>query len=69
MVLHLGTRRYFSVSETALLILEALESPQTLQALVTRILDEYDVSPQEASTTVVEFLEQCMASKLVSIEQ
>ena len=43
-VLHLGTRHYFSVSETGLTVLEALATPQTPDELVRLLLDRYEVS-------------------------
>ena len=64
-VLHLKARRYFSVNETGLTILEALKEPRTFQQLVDAILAEYDVTPAMAAETTRAFLDQCLASAVV----
>lgn len=64
-VLHLGSREYFTVSETGLVLLKALEEVQTSEELVAALLDEYDVSPEHASKSVEEFLANCLREGLV----
>ena len=64
-VLHLGTRRYFSVSESGLVILQALESPQSVEDLVQRLVDHYDVTPDQAEASVRQFLETCRSAELL----
>ncbi|MGE0441930.1 MAG: PqqD family protein [Gemmatimonadales bacterium] len=66
MVLHLGERRYFSVNETGLVLLEALQRPCTMGELAAAIRDEYDVSEAEATATTTAFLEQCLDARVVS---
>lgn len=60
-VLHMGERRYFTVTETGLVILEALKSPRTFAA----ITNEYDVSVEHAPKSVQAFLDQCLQSSLI----
>jgi hypothetical protein len=64
-VLHLRERRYFSVSETGLVLLEALKEPRTFGALVEGLLAEYEVDSETAVATTRAFLEQCLASAVV----
>ena len=64
-VLHLGTRRYFSVSESGLVILQALESPQSVEDLVQRLVDHYDVTAEQAEASVREFLDTCRSAELL----
>lgn len=64
-VLHMGERRYFTVTETGLVILEALKTPRTFDELVEAITNEYDVTPAHAATSVQAFLDQCLKSSLV----
>ena len=64
-VLHMGTRTYFTVTETGLTILEALVVPKTLPELVAVITSEYDVDDEHAETTVKAFLDRCIASTLI----
>ena len=67
-VLHLGTRQYFTVSESGLLILKALESPQTFEQLVLAVLEVYETSEIKVRTDVREFLERCVDAKLLQVD-
>ena len=64
-VLHLGERRYFSVSETGLALLEALKQSRTFQELVEGLLAEQGVERETAISTTRAFLDQCLASAVV----
>lgn len=64
-VLHLRERRYFSVNETGLVILEALKQTRTFDELVAAILNEYDISAETASDTTRTFLEHCLTTAVV----
>lgn len=64
-VLHLGTRRYFSVSESGLALLQALEAPRTLRELVGVLLERYEVTPEQAEESVLQFLETCRTADLL----
>jgi len=68
-VLHLGTRRYFSVSESGLLILQALESPQSVDDLVRRLMEHYEVTAAQAEASVHEFLDTCRVAELLAPEE
>ena len=65
-VLHLRERRYFSVSETGLVLLEALKEARTFEQLVEGLLSEYEVDRETAVTTTRAFLDQCLASAVVT---
>ena len=64
-VLHLGSRRYFSVSETGLLILNQLEQQRTEAELVDALIAEYEVDRPRAEQSVRDFLAKCSDSKLL----
>lgn len=64
-VLHLGERRYFTVTETGLTILQALAEPRSFEELVAAILAEYEVDREQAERTTREFLDQCRSANLV----
>ena len=68
-VLHLGTRRYFSVNESGLAILEALESPRTVAELVSALRDRYEVTAEQAAGSVRAFLDRCAGSAVVQTEE
>ena len=65
-VLHLKSRKYFSVNETGLVILEALKEPRTFEELVAAILKEYEVTPEDAAKTTRAFLDHCLATAVVA---
>jgi len=68
-VLHLGTRRYFTVSETGLAILEALRTPRSLDEIVATLQERYDVSAEHARTSAQAFLDRCLAAQLITREE
>lgn len=68
-VLHLGTRRYFTVSESGLAVLDALAAPHTLEELVPVVLGRYEVTPERAERSVRHFLECCLTAELMAVEQ
>ena len=68
-VLHLANRRYFTVSSSGLLILNALKKEQTFDHVVDLLLTTYDVSREEASETASTFLAECRAHGMVIVEK
>ncbi len=65
-VLHLGSRQYFSVNATGVTILEQLRTARTMSELVAAVTSEYDVGEDEATRTVRTFLDRCVDSALVT---
>lgn len=68
-VLHLGSRRYFTVSKTGLVILEALSAPRTLDELVTLVVERYVVTREHAAASVRDFLERCREAELITEQE
>lgn len=64
-VLHLGSREYFTVSETGLAILEPLEQERTADELVDALMERYDVTREHATASVRAFLDRCLAEDLL----
>jgi hypothetical protein len=64
-VLHLGSREYFTVSETGLTILEALADECTLDALVDALVERYEVTREHAAESARSFVEKCLADDLL----
>ena len=67
-VLHLGSRRYYSVSESGLDILEALAAPRTLDELVAVLTAKYAVGVAQATASAEGFLEQALRDGLVVVQ-
>jgi len=68
-VLHLANRRYFTISSSGLLILNALKTQKTFDHVVDLLLVTYDVSREEASDTATTFLAECTAHGMVVVEK
>lgn len=68
-VLHLGERRYFTVNDTGLTLLEAAREARTFNELVASLVAEYDVSEREAAKTARTFLDHCLASHVILEER
>jgi hypothetical protein len=68
-VLHLGSRRYFTVSESGLVILQALNVSRTFEELVAALTERYEVSPEQAEQSVREFLDRCRQGGLLVEEE
>ena len=68
-VLHLGSRCYFTVSETGVVLLEALEQQRSVDDLVEYLLERYEVSREQASESVRQFLDKCTQAKLVTSDR
>jgi coenzyme PQQ synthesis protein D (PqqD) len=64
-VLHLKERRYFTVNETGLVLLEALKQPHSMAELVSRLSAEYEVTDEVARETTEAFLAQCLEAAVV----
>ena len=68
-VLHLGSRRYFSVNETGVTILDALIAPRTLGDLIASVTNEYEITATAAEQSVRDFLDRCLDAKLIGAEE
>ena len=64
-LLHLGERKYFSVNDSGLSMLEALRAPKTLEELVQGLLAEYETTEDAARTSAQAFLDRCIAAAVV----
>ena len=64
-VLHLGEKRYFTVNETGLVLLETLISPRSFAELVATLVEKYEVSEATAAETTKAFLDHCLATAVV----
>ena len=65
-VLHLGSRKYFSVSESGVDLLESLAQPRTIEELVAVLTGKYDVTGEQAHESVTAFLEHGIRTGIVT---
>ncbi len=68
-VLHLGTRKYFSLNATGLDLFEALAEPRTFEELVAVLTAAYEVTPERAAVSVRDFLDGCTRLQLLLVDE
>lgn len=54
-----------SLNEIGRFLFEALQSEQTVDSLVSAVLEEYDTDPETARSDVTDFLEQLRSAGLL----
>ena len=59
---------FVQLNETAAFLWKQLETPKSAEDLTTALLEEFDVSQDEAEKDVTEFLEQLIQENMVSID-
>ena len=66
-LLHLGTKMYFTLNETGLCIWQMLNSGLTPGEISERFLSEFDVSPEKARESVLNLINELIQEKLVKV--
>ena len=67
-VLHMGTKRYFSLNETGAAIWRLLEGDMPIGEIPIRLSERYDVSVDEARTALDTLVRMLQEKKLLSVE-
>ncbi|MDR4504399.1 MAG: PqqD family protein [Candidatus Scalindua sp.] len=66
-LLHLGTKAYFTLNETGVRIWGLLSGDLTLDEIGTKLLEEFDVSPEKAGESVLALVRELVREKLVKV--
>ncbi|MGQ3685926.1 MAG: PqqD family protein [Candidatus Loosdrechtia sp.] len=66
-LLHLGTKMYFTLNETGLRIWQMLNSGLTPEEVIERFLSEFDVSPEKARESILNLVNELIREKLVKV--
>jgi len=64
-VLHMGTKRYYSLNETGTFVWRQLEDGVPRSEIVAQIVDQYDVGIAEAEIALARLLDELMQEKLI----
>lgn len=64
-VLHMGTKRYYSLNETGTFVWHRLEAGVARVEIVAQLVDQYDVGPAEAEMAVAHLLEELVEESLI----
>lgn len=67
-LLHLGTKMYFTLNETGLRIWQMLSGGLTPEEISKRVSGEFDVSPEKAKESVLNLIDELIREKLVKVE-
>ena len=67
-ILHMGTKRYFSLNETGAEIWRLLEDDVAISDIPQRLHERYDVGLDEARASVAELVATLAAQGLLAVE-
>lgn len=68
-LLHLGTKMYFTLNETGLRIWQMLSSGLTPGEISDGLLREFDISPEKARESVLNLINELIGEKLANVLQ
>ena len=68
LIMNVSTGRYHGLNPVAGRIWEMLATPVSATELVARLVEEYEVSPEECETSVQAFLDHLRARELVTLQ-
>ncbi len=66
-LLHLGTKMYFTLNDTGLRIWQMLSSGLTPGEICKKLPEEFDVSPEKAEEKVLKLIGELINEKLVRV--
>ena len=66
-LLHLDTKKYYSLNNTGLRIWQMLSDGQTPADVIVRLQAEFDVTPEKARESVINLMNELISEKLIQI--
>ncbi len=64
-LLHLDTKKYYSLNATGLRIWQMLSNGNTPQAVIEQLQAEFDVTPEKARESVIDLMNELISEKLI----
>jgi hypothetical protein len=64
-MMHLDKGKYFGLDPVAKRIWEIIEQPKSFEEITTVLLDEFEVSPEQCTTDVQDFLEKAIQFDII----
>jgi hypothetical protein len=68
-VLHMSTKRYYSLNETGAFVWRRLEGGMERGEIVAEMVDEYDVGIAEAEMAITRLLDELLEESLIRIAE
>ncbi len=66
-LLHLGTKMYFTLNETGLRVWQLMSSGLTPGEIITKLTDEFNVTQEKARECVQNLIDELINEKLVRV--
>ena len=66
-LLHLDTKKYYSLNQTGLRIWQILSDGHTPAYVVEQLQDEFEVTAEKARESVIELMNELIAEKLLTL--
>ncbi len=67
-LLHIGTKKYFSLNETGIFLWKFAEKGTSIYDLISKIKEDYKVSNKVATESINDFVVELISEKLIRIE-
>ena len=64
-LLHLDTKKYYSLNQTGLRIWQLLSKGQTPAEVIGQLQAEFDVTPEKARESVIDLMNELISEKLI----
>lgn len=68
-IMHINNGKYFGLNPVGKRIWTLIEEPKTLEEIISILLLEYNISPEQCETEVKSFLERCVECEIVIKER
>ena len=68
-MMDIPTGKYYNLGEVGGVIWDLLEQPTSVEALIGKLMEKYDVSREQCEKDTLQFLQQLLNSSLISEAQ
>ncbi|MEZ4614190.1 MAG: PqqD family protein [Caldilineaceae bacterium] len=66
-LMHIETAKYFTLNSTGVRIWQLFEQTPSIQQVIDRVLDEYEVTPEQAQSSVLTLAQHFIDAELVAV--
>lgn len=64
-LLHLGTKMYYSLNETGVRLWQMIESGLETEVIIAKLQEDFDITPKKAKKSISNFRRELLAEKLL----
>jgi hypothetical protein len=66
-LLHLGTKKYFSLNESGVFIWKMMSRGHSLEKISIKLQEEYDITSGKASESVIALMDELAKEKIIEV--